>query len=149
MQRKQRPAASRREFPVAASLKSPLRSSSGLPQKPGKQRQVGAEQTVLRRLLSYKDERINAPCRQGVHSNVEPKGGNHAENEHSNERLDEEGQRRPPPRRVSFLLVCVSSRFSQFAPLGLEPSNEREFLWRGADTKTLLNGTAALDGMGF
>jgi hypothetical protein len=27
--------------------------------------------------------------------------------------------------------------------------NEREFLWRAAATKTLLNGTAALTGMEF
>jgi hypothetical protein len=27
--------------------------------------------------------------------------------------------------------------------------NEREFLWRAADTKTLLNGTAALTDMEF
>jgi hypothetical protein len=31
----------------------------------------------------------------------------------------------------------------------LVSANEEEFLWRGADTKTLLNGTAALDRMGF
>jgi hypothetical protein len=28
-------------------------------------------------------------------------------------------------------------------------SNEQEFLWRGADTKTVVNGTAALPRMEF
>jgi hypothetical protein len=32
------------------------------------------------------------------------------------------------------------------APL---PPNEEEFLWRAADTKTVLNGTAALTNMEF
>jgi hypothetical protein len=29
------------------------------------------------------------------------------------------------------------------------PPNEEEFLWRAADTKTVLNGTAALTSMEF
>jgi hypothetical protein len=52
------------------------------------------------------------------------------------------------------LLDCESRHHCSFslAPLSPAPagsSNEEEFLWRAADTKTGLNGTAALTRMEF